>query len=672
MLKTKTIKFIPLAVFLLITIAVRADEFEVQSFVKDSKDLAALRHPKHDINGNKCAIIKVFTDIPGVQFDCNMGFTEVIKKAGEYWLYVSPGEQRLKFIKEGFISKAFRIPITIEASTVYHLVLRSKNPAYKDGKGSLSLKSDPSGAKVSVDGYPDLKKETPCSFENYRVGMYRLIMEADRYQKLDTILRINKGENKEVSVQLKPGWADLILKSNIRDAEYYLDGQYVGQGKELQLTGRDNAPMSGKKEISARHPQYFNATTSKNLLAGQVNRSKFNLKPRIGSLIVESDPPKARVYLNGDFVGYSPLKMDSLLIGEYGVKVQKQNHVVYHQQVTITTNNTAELSTRLKDKVKLHVSSIPSGAQVYIDNQNVGETPLKEPLGVGKHNIRLIKADYETETSQVMIDENNESITIRLKPKKQKVEIDTKPIAARIRINGQKCGKTPLDTALYPGEYKISLKNSRYWNIDRMLKVSDAAQHKIYRMKPAGFGSIGYSQGLGSYGGDVALGFGRWAFGFQYASLPEYNASYAPEVTVPEDFVDKYQTFLNEPAVRTSEVTEGGGPTTGEMYQLRVGYNMYYPLPMVLYAGLGSRQFSSYQKIYKIREGFADNGYYFEENKYVGLSAKEKSILSPVVGAQLFLRFMKLGGIYVGADYWFNSEPPVQQKFVINIGLFTN
>ena len=79
-----------------------AQEFEVKSFRKDVSDLSAIKDGRKDVNNQNCAIIKVRTNLSDLSIDCNLKITgNVVVKSDEVWLYVSPKEKRLKFMKEG-------------------------------------------------------------------------------------------------------------------------------------------------------------------------------------------------------------------------------------------------------------------------------------------------------------------------------------------------------------------------------------------------------------------------------------------------------------------------------------------------------------------------------------------------------------------------------------------
>ncbi len=133
-----------------------SQEFEVRSFSKDPKDISAIRYPKKDVNNQPAAIIKVRTSLKDLNFECNSGFVgDPEFKDGEIWLYVSPRERRLKFMKEGFMTTDYVIKEVIEPSGVYVLGLVNKFQApIKTGAslGFIVIKSQPTGAQVKING----------------------------------------------------------------------------------------------------------------------------------------------------------------------------------------------------------------------------------------------------------------------------------------------------------------------------------------------------------------------------------------------------------------------------------------------------------------------------------------------------------------------------------------
>ena len=75
-----------------------SQDMAVADFSLDQTDLTANLDgtTKYDQNGEKCALIKIFTTATGLTFDVgSLGVVEIIQKPGEIWLYVPHGVRRL-------------------------------------------------------------------------------------------------------------------------------------------------------------------------------------------------------------------------------------------------------------------------------------------------------------------------------------------------------------------------------------------------------------------------------------------------------------------------------------------------------------------------------------------------------------------------------------------------
>lgn len=123
---------------------------------------------------------------------------------------------------------------------------------------------------------------------------------------------------------------------------------------------------------------------------------------RRGSLEVVSMTRGARVYIDGKYVGKTPLTQAlRLKPGKHKLKATRAGY------------GSAELDFVIRSgrKTKLEVDLLPfsglvkfscniQGAEVYVDNQLLGQAPLVKDLVVGDHTVMIIKDgynDFETE-----------------------------------------------------------------------------------------------------------------------------------------------------------------------------------------------------------------------------------------------------------------------------------
>jgi len=112
----------------------------------------------------------------------------------------------------------------------------------------------------------------------------------------------------------------------------------------------------------------------------------------------------------------------------------------------------------------LKVASTPAGAQVFVDRQGRGMTPLTLTLRPGPHSIEL-RGVGEPRTVDVTIVAGTESSQmIELMPKSAapapgQLQVKTEPAGAQITVDGVVRGKAPLVVdGLTPGEHTVVLE----------------------------------------------------------------------------------------------------------------------------------------------------------------------------------------------------------------------
>lgn len=121
-------KIVSLYLFTFLVLLCDAQELKVKSFVYDVRDLSARTYPKTDINGDKCALLKVGLALANVEFEGNV--IDVVKKTGEYWVYMADKSKKLKVKHNSYL------PIVVTFSD-YGI-----NEIEKENTYSLNILSD--------------------------------------------------------------------------------------------------------------------------------------------------------------------------------------------------------------------------------------------------------------------------------------------------------------------------------------------------------------------------------------------------------------------------------------------------------------------------------------------------------------------------------------------------
>jgi hypothetical protein len=134
--------------------------------------------------------------------------------------------------------------------------------------------------------------------------------------------------------------------------------------------------------------------------------------PGTGQVVVQSNPARAGVTVNGDWRGRTPLTISGLKFGSYTVRIVQPGFVTAREEVTLSAAQPSRsVSARLQRAVgsapsargaapaarvgSIYVDSRPRGARVVLDGRLVGTTPARIPdVPIGTHVVRLELPDH--------------------------------------------------------------------------------------------------------------------------------------------------------------------------------------------------------------------------------------------------------------------------------------
>lgn len=154
----------------------------------------------------------------------------------------------------------------------------------------------------------------------------------------------------------------------------------------------------GRHRIQIDHPQYQSVDEDFIALPGNTVRIHRTLVKAQGKLGVITTPPTASIFINGKPVGVSPTDPVPVPAGvAVLVEVTHAGAERLVQEVTVGRDETEFLRLQLPLKPSfLSVTSQPVGADVYVDGEKIGTTPLaSKKLAAGAHALVVKKPGYE-------------------------------------------------------------------------------------------------------------------------------------------------------------------------------------------------------------------------------------------------------------------------------------
>lgn len=389
-------KQIYLSIFiLLISLGTYSQSFRVLSFEEDISDLSAVNYERKDVNDQKCAIIKVYTNLSGLYFETRLGIEgDVVSKTGEFWVYVSPKEKMLKVIKNGYIPLEYVMPINIESSKVYKLTLTggaNGNPAVTDDLKTefVVFETNPTGASVYIND--KLKGVSPLTVP-LQEGDYLCRIELSLHKVLEFDLNVVAGNTINIYKTLEE--LDIYGKINIKTDEFadiYLDNQKIGAAT---YSGKI---IEGVHIIEIRAENYKTLTKEILIVANRDYNIERYLEAKLGTISIQSFPTGASILIDGEYVGTTPRFVRDIPVGMRKISLEKEGYASDTKFVEVIYDKTAEYSFELKQGRKLTIKTEPEGADFYVNNVLIGCTPVEFYLDYSKHNkIKICKTGYHT------------------------------------------------------------------------------------------------------------------------------------------------------------------------------------------------------------------------------------------------------------------------------------
>jgi hypothetical protein len=187
-----------------------------------------------------------------------------------------------------------------------------------------------------------------------------------------------------------------------------------------------------------------------------------------GSLIVNSEPSGARVFVQGTLMGLTP-SSTTLPPGVYTVRVILPGYQDYVKEVKLVSNQVETLSltlNRLPGTGVLEVSSTPASARVFIDGTLEGTSPVSREVSPGVHTVRIVYPGYvEFQMETTVVSGKTIPVAAVLVPvsiSSGRVEISSTPPGAATTVDGAIFGPTPLAVNAKEGSHTVRLTMAGY------------------------------------------------------------------------------------------------------------------------------------------------------------------------------------------------------------------
>lgn len=454
--------------FLILICQVAAgQEFDVRSFSIVPNDLSARKEVHRTVNDEPCALVKVITNIKGMQFQSNIGIVDVDVKTDGYWIYIAPKERRIKLMAEGYLSRDVPMPEPAEQLKVYELIVA------KTGTGNLSKSKElisvtfrlneenvfirsGGNAPVAATGKSAVFYVTKGRhrFTFSKSGFEEQSLEMDVQETAVTDIEMKAGE--EIMNMSLSGF--LVITSEPQGAEVFLNDQRIG------TTPYQGQHLPGDYDLALRSYLYYDHNESFTLNQGSTYQlPKVNLKPQFGYISVTTMPLDAEVIINDKPIGEAPIEQRQLSSGYHSITIRKGLYHDRNESFTLEDSEEKNIDITLKPAFgSLSITSEPSGAEVFIDEVRVGTTPyLNQLQPSGSYNVRVEKELHVPSRSAISVTDEEKSEKFYALTANFGTLIVESP-EAEIYIDNELKGRDQIEVQLAPGNYRVEARREKH------------------------------------------------------------------------------------------------------------------------------------------------------------------------------------------------------------------
>jgi len=260
--------------------------------------------------------------------------------------------------------------------------------------------------------------------------------------------------------------AALFIDSTPQKAEVYFGSIKAG------ITPYQNMRLKPGQQlkVTLKHPDTYNKILVMTLKGGINEVGPIKLNSKYGSLVVNSDPQGASVYLAGEKVGTTPYQNNHILSGSYLISL---NYSLYFSEENHQIKIQAEKQTTKQFILKpnfgtLNIETNPPSAEIKIYNQeneqvSKANSPIEKKLTPGKYRLEISKNGYAPLDYKITIAKGRTEAILESEATLRRLEghlfVGSIPYqkGADVMIDGEKMGEVPANLTLPAGEYSVEV-----------------------------------------------------------------------------------------------------------------------------------------------------------------------------------------------------------------------
>ena len=229
-------------------------------------------------------------------------------------------------------------------------------------------------------------------------------------------------------------------------------------------------------------------------ITGIVMNGQAQETPRVktGWIILNSTPQGAAVYINGDFVGNTPLNNYKQAYGTYSYRLEHPNYHEATGKIELNDSRFERTITLTPAFGSIHVTSNATGATVLLDGKSTGKTTpcTLEEVPSGQHSITIQLDKYAPRQLAVNVEDGKTAqLSAELSARFANVTISSLE-GAQIYCNGKLLGTSRYVGDMMEGFYDVEVRMNHYKSASQQLQVTAGKSQDITLNPTPIYGSL--------------------------------------------------------------------------------------------------------------------------------------------------------------------------------------
>jgi hypothetical protein len=197
---------------------------------------------------------------------------------------------------------------------------------------TIVINSNPSLAKISL-----INKETNKAYYSSSnakmiipIGSYKIELSKPGFKPISQDYIVGTS-NKDSHFLLEKIETQLFLNVKPKETIVKIDGRIYQNNTNISIA-------AGTHQISLSHPNFLSTSFDHIVPAEELTELKHVLLPKNSALYIRTEPEDALVYVNGKYIGESPLTGVELQLEQIEISIVKKGYFLFSEVVSINPN----------------------------------------------------------------------------------------------------------------------------------------------------------------------------------------------------------------------------------------------------------------------------------------------------------------------------------------------